>query len=478
MRESPGRDRAEKKPQLTRRQAEILELMGKGLTNREICSVLAISPNTVKSHVASILRTLEATNRTEAAVLHEQARAETSDAPHVLERPAVAVLPFEVPGGDAGQGYFVDGLVDELITRLAVWRLVPVIARSSTFAFRGRGLDVRAIGAALGARYVVEGSMRRSGSRIRALAQLSEAESARVIWAEDYDLELAEVFAAQDDLARRIVASLQREIRQHEQHRASIYHAHKLDVWDRTWRGMWHARRRSSADSLHALACFSDSLGCDRDFVPALAAKARLHYVRICEQWSDDYDADLEQMRASAEHALLVDSGDASSQLAVGISRMQEGASDDALEHLSTAAKLNPSEPDALALLGQVRAMRGDPETGVAHLRDAMRLSPFDPQMWSYTAAMALCYFACDDLGSAIEWARRSLRMRPDFGLARAALTASLALSGSLDSARASLADLRRVQPMFSRAHLDLVTRSTDKRYVQRLFDGLQRAGA
>jgi TolB-like protein/cytochrome c-type biogenesis protein CcmH/NrfG len=463
---------------LTPRQLETLDLIAQGLTNAEICSELRISPNTVKAHVAAILKSLDVTNRTEAALVHQQNRsgAHLGLAP---KPPAIAVLPFQNLSSAPDQEYFVDGLVEDLITRLSAWRLLPVISRNSTFAFRSRGLEDRSIAAELGARYLVHGSVRRAGERIRTTARLVDAQCGHQLWAECYDSNLQDVFKAQDELASKIVTSLECEILESEKQRVAVEILGEPGAWERTARGLWHAHRRTPQDLERALACFAEALSGDPAFCPAWIGLARAHYVRVFERCSPDTEADLRHVEQAAEQALRLDPRNALSHFAAGLARMMQGRPADAIAHLQTAVELNPSSTEALGFLGQLRAGAGEIEVGMAHLHEAIRLNPRDPYCWSHTWSLALCHLALDESEAAVEWARRSVRLNPDRAYGHAALAWSLALSGATEEAAESWAKFHQIWPEgFVREHFDRLTTSWDPdttaRFLARLFEGMR----
>lgn len=391
-------------------------------------------------------------------------------------RRAVAVLAFENLSGDPDQEYFVDGLVEDLITRLASWRVVPVIARNSSFAFRGRSADVREVGRVLGARYVVEGSVRRSGKRVRATAQLIDAESGSHVWAERYDRELCDVFEAHDDIACKIVASLESEIARFEQLRVASSDTPDLNAWEQTSRAVWHAYRRTFQDSALALEHFDRALRHNPCFVPALAGAARVHFARVLRQWTGDVQEDLNKMRAFALEALRVDPNSALSHHAAGLARMVAGDRKEAISHLETSVILDPSAADALGLLGQLHAMGGDVDLGIFHLNSALELNPRDVNAGTHLAALSLCHCFKGQFDEAAQMARRSLQLNPDRVLAHAALAASLALSGRQEEAHYAWIELHRLDPGFGPPRLMSIGRSMKPEFLDLILEGLRMA--
>jgi len=213
--------------------------------------------------------------------------------PHALpvpEKPSIAVLPFNM-SGDPEQDYFADGMVEDLITSLSRLRWLFVIARNSTFTYKGRAADVRQIGTELGVRYVLEGSLRRAGSQIRVTAQLIEAESGRHVWAERYDRTLADIFAVQDEITDTIAATLEPEISAIERERARRKPPGHLGAWELYQRGMWHLLRRNREDLTTAGSLFREATELDPTFATAHAAFAVSAFWQITHGFTENAEA-------------------------------------------------------------------------------------------------------------------------------------------------------------------------------------------
>ena len=226
---------------LTPRQLEVLELVSKGLTNREIADVLGIAPGTAKNHVAAVLEALDVTNRTEAIGLVREldaaapgagpASEATSGVPGFGNRPALVILPFDDLGA-AEDAHVADGLVEDLTTAMAAWRWFPVISRNSAFSYKGSGVDVREISRELGARYVLEGSVRRSGQRLRVQVQLIDGGSGHHLFARKYERTFDDLFAVQDEIVASIVSTLEPALSQVERLRAMRQPRESLTAWE------------------------------------------------------------------------------------------------------------------------------------------------------------------------------------------------------------------------------------------------------
>jgi len=468
---------------LTPRQREVLELVAKGLTNPEICGVLGISRGTVKIHLAAIYRALEVTNRTEAAVAlthlesADEARASTLPAPDPRGRRAIAVLPFDDLRGDTEPDYFADGLVEELIKSLSRFRWFPVIARQSSFQYRGPAKDIARVGRELGAAYVVEGSVRRTPERVRVTTQLVDTATNAHVWAESLDFPTADVFDVQEEIARGIAAALHPELILAEAARARALPRPDLDAWLITMRGLSHLESREQARHAKAVDCLERALARDPHSLVAAFSLAIAHYQALFLQWSVDSVASLAGLREAAARCVRIAPTDAYALLARGIVQMVTGDGERAVRMMRAAVVQNPSSARALSFLGQLVGMRGDPDQGITLLQEAVRLSPRDPMLFSMFASIGICHFAADRLEDARYWLQRSIDLRDSEPLSWAMLAACAALLGWEEEARLAVDELTRVAPSFRLAAFRRVSNSVRSDYLDRFEAGLRHAG-
>ena len=295
-----------------------------------------------------------------------------------LEQPtrlSIAVLPFNNLSGDPEQEYFSDGITEDIITALSRIRRFFVIARHSTFAYKGTSPDVRQVAKELGVRYLLEGSVRKAARRVRISAQLIEGTTGNHVWAERYDRDLEDVFAVQDEITQTVVSAIEPELVKSELHRARIKPPENLHAQDCYYRGMWHLYRRTKEDYTEARRLFERSTELDPNFGPA--------FVGIVETYRQQSIAgytqrDSESAFRAARKAVELDDADSSAHLALGDVYVTEGDAVAAIAEYETAIQLNPSFAWAYHNLGAVLTHSGRAEEGIAYLHTALRLSPKD----------------------------------------------------------------------------------------------------
>jgi adenylate cyclase len=392
-------------------------------------------------------------------------------------RPAIAVLPFDNLSGDPDQEYFADGIAEDLITRLSAWRDFPVIARNSSFTYKGKPVDVKQVSRELGARYVVEGSVRRSEDRVRIAAQLIDATTGAHVWAETYDRELREIFTLQDEITDAIVASMHPQLEHYESERAVRQEPQDLGAWELAQRGWWYLNRLTKEDNRKALSFIERAIELDPNFLWAYYALAMTHYTEIFYSWTDDAAQSIDEIIQAAGKAVSLDDKDPFAQFALGMGYSLTGQRDKTIAAGELAVQLGPSSSIAHHLLGVMLAMTGRPEQGIASIEKAMRLSPRDPWMWDFLAAVAIAHFAAGRYEEAVEWARRSLQRKPDYIWSLDTLAASLAHLGRVDEARSAVEQSLQTTPDHSIATLRLVYGTADADLLERLIDALRKAG-
>jgi TolB-like protein/DNA-binding winged helix-turn-helix (wHTH) protein/cytochrome c-type biogenesis protein CcmH/NrfG len=394
-------------------------------------------------------------------------------------RPSVAVLPFISMSGAAEQDYFADGMVEDIITGLARFRSFFVIARNSTFAYKGRNVDIRQIGRELGVRYVVEGSIRTASNRIRVTAQLIEAESGTHIWADRYDRALGEIFAVQDEITRRIVGAIEPSIRLVEIERVKAKPTDSLDAYDLYLRALPEIFALTEESLLRAEALLRRALTLDPQYSDALAALADCRG----RQWHtggvpfETIPALQREAVDLARRAIAADPNNGPA-LAVGayVLAVSGGQFEEAQELGARAVRVQPNSDYVLALCGQVLVHSGDSEAAIGFFEQARRLNPFDPRGYITLNGIAMAHFHAERMEQAEHWSRRALAERPTWHVARRYHAAALAYLGRVEEARAEIAALLVMQPNSS------LTRSRTARFrfstMSELYlDGLKKAG-
>ncbi|MEE4360484.1 MAG: tetratricopeptide repeat protein [Pseudomonadales bacterium] len=469
---------------LTPRQYEILALISKGLSNREVCELLAISSNTVKVHVASILRALGVANRTEAASAYQRlltreddvgARLRTADR---VGRPMIAVLPFTNLANAADDDHLAGGLVDDLITRLSGWRWFPVIASVSSSRYDGRELDLARLREELQAGYFITGSVRRSGDQVRVNAHLTEARQGENVWSGAFDARTDNVLETQDEIARRIVACLSPELMEVEGRAQDAAPAPEFEAWRLTMQGMWHLSRRTREDIESAIALMTQAVERSPDFALGWYGLSWAHHHGLIEQWTGDPMASLAALNRGAQECRRCDPNGAPTQALLGLVEIIAGNTSRAISHLERATALNPSSTQALSLLGQCYGLDGRPDECIATLEEALKLNPYGPTVWVYHGVIAMAHFAASRLDEAVSWSRRALDGRPEAITAQLTLCAAQVEQGDLDAGRRVIEQLKALRPDYALADfVALIARAARPEYVERLTRALEKAG-
>ena len=363
------------------------------------------------------------------------------------DKPSIAVLPFTNMSGDPEQDYFADGMTEDIITGLSRARWLFVIARNSSFAYKGRSTDVKQVAQELGVRYVLEGSVRKVGERVRISAQLAEGTSGRQLWAKRYDRELSDIFAMQDEITETIIGAVEPELGKVERRRSAGKRPDNLDAWDLYQRGMSHLYEYTKDDLQRARQYFAQAIARDPQLGPAHSGLAETYYYEGVYGFADSISDNREKALAPALRAVVLDAEDAGAHCTLGRAYYMRRAYDAAFRELKTALELNPSLALAHYGLGATLVFSGRAEEGIPHLTAAIRLSPHDPNMGSFLVRLADAAYFLERYEEAAEWARRALQ-QPNFQWSRyTVLIAALAQLGRLDEAKNCIQELRIKRP-------------------------------
>jgi len=368
---------------------------------------------------------------------------------------AVAVLPFDNLSKDPAEDYFVEGLTEDIITALAYWRWFPVVARNSTFVYKGKPKNVTEIGRELGAAYLVEGSARRSGEQVRITVQLIEGATGHHLFAERYDRKIADVFIVQEEIAERIVASIEPEIHRAEARRASRKHPSDLSAWDHALKALSLQERMTPAGHAEARNHLKLALEIDPSSARAWSLLSLCRYHEGILGWVNRADA-LKSSLEAAEQAVLCDDREWLAQGLWGMGRLwTERDFQSALDGVEQAVALNPSAPLARHFLACILEFTGHPGEALPHLEAILRLDPHYRFRSLAIADQSLCHLLLDNLGEAISTAEKAIRIQPGNVRARQRLVAALSLRGLSDTARAAAVELSRLQPTLDVAYID-----------------------
>ena len=391
-------------------------------------------------------------------------------------RPAIAVLPFVNMSGEPKQEYFSDGISEDIITALSRLRRFFVIARNSSFSYKGKSAHMREIAEELGVGYLVEGSVRKSGDRVRITVQLNDAATGSQLWAERYDRSLADVFAVQDEITGAIIGAIEPQVYAAENFRAQRKPPENLDTWDLVMRALSHHSRVTREDNIAAQALLEKAIAIDPNSAPALAVLAVSHTFGSKMGWEDRATAVSAAERAALA-ALRADSGDPWTHLAVGGAYVYQQRFDDALAELEQALRLNPNFSLAQGYYGLTLSYAGRWREGADAARRAQRLSPHDPFSPIYSTVAGYAEFVGRNYHEAMRLSREAIRQRCDFAGAHRVLTAAAAMAGEIDLAKAALQELRRVQPNISLAWIASQVPLAQEAEREHYLEAIRRAG-
>ncbi len=390
----------------------------------------------------------------------------------------IAILPFDNMSGDANQEYFADGITEDIITALSKNRWLSVIARNSTFAFKGHAKDVRRIAQELGADYVVEGSVRKVENRVRITVQLIDAASGNHVWAEHYDRNLEDIFAVQDEVTGSIAARIEPELGAVERQRSERKSTQNLNAWDCYHLGMSHMYKFDGDGNVEAQRLFRRAI----DFDPKFAeAYARLAYCIVLSMVYFDAAPTVELLDDAlliAKKAALLDDKDAFAHLAIARVHLARGEYDQAMAECEISVDLNPTFAQGYCAMGDALAYAGRLEESISQFEKATHLSPQDPWRWAFFSYRSLAYIFLGQHDKAAEWARNALRVPNCQYWANAHLVAALGHLNKTDEARIAVAELLRRKPEFSCSyaaeHLFYV-KNHDQ--AEHYLEGLRKAG-
>ena len=393
------------------------------------------------------------------------------------DKPSIAVLPFQNMSQDPEQEFFGDGMAEDIITALSRYRSLFVIARNSTFAYKGQSPDLRDVARDLGVKFVLEGSIRKGGSKIRVTAQLIEGNSGNHIWAERYDRELDDIFALQDEITETIVAAIGPEIDQFERERAQRLPPDNLDAWESYQRALWHVYRFSKDDNVEAQHLFKQATTHSPNFAPAHAGLAHALYYSYMHGYADDRPATLVHAFEAARAAVAIDDRDADAHFALGrilyLKRMHEAS----LFEFEAAVTVNPSLAHAHLGYGSALGYSGQWERAIESLDRALRLSPHDPVIWVFSTARALWLIGSGRIEDAAESAAHAARQPTAEVTAHIVLTAALALLDREEEGRRAFADALGLKPDIDAAYVAQIFPFEDPENLEFILAGLRRAG-
>jgi TolB-like protein len=391
------------------------------------------------------------------------------------DRPSIAVLPFTNLSGDPDQEYFADGISEDLITGLARIRWLFVIARNSTFVYKHQAVDVKRVSRELGVRYVLEGSVRRAGNRLRINAQLVDATTGGHHWAERYDRKLGDVFSIQDEITRSVAGAIEPRLLAAEGVRALSRSAEDLGAWELVARAQTYVWRMTAQDYETAIGILQRAVTTFPDYAPAQSLLAFCLAFSTHMGWATRCHGSLP--REHAVRAIALDDHEPWAHIALGYWALMERRTEEALAAFRRAVDLNANSAAANAHLGHGLAFAGQDRKAIAHAENAMRLSPLDPMLALSLGTIAVAHYTAGRFAQAAEFTMQAARLRPGFQGAQRLRCASLAQMGRLEEARVLLRTVQEQQPQLSIEWIKANVPYQTPELMQRFLKGMRKAG-
>jgi len=393
------------------------------------------------------------------------------------DRRAIAVLPFVNFSDDAEQEFFADGITEDIISMLAGWRAFPVIARNSTFTYKGKTVDINKVGEELGVRYVLEGGVRKSGRRVRVTAQLIQVDTGHHIRSERYDRDLMDLFDLQDEVTHAIAGAIEPELLKSERDRIAERPPRSEDAYELYQRAMFHHYRQNKADNIEAQAYFRRALAIDAQYPQATAGLSIALSASAQTGWADDANACFEEAYDVAQQALALDPRYPNAHFALGLACMWTRRSERGIAAFEEAIRLNPSFAAAHVLLGQMYLYAGRPKETIEQAEKGIRLSPSDPRLFIWLPALAGAHYQMQHYEQAVEIGRRSWTLNRNWHAGLRYAIAGLGELGRIEEAQAPLAELKRLTANLTFIEGNYRRLFNDPAAVDHIIDGLRKAG-
>jgi adenylate cyclase len=393
------------------------------------------------------------------------------------DRRAIAVLPFTNFSGDPEQEYFADGITEDIIAMLAGWRAFPVISRNSTFTYKGKTIDIKKVGEELGVRYVLEGSVRKSGNRVRVTAQLIRSDTGHHIIAEKYDRNLTDLFALQDEVTNAIAAAIEPELFKFERNRIATRPQRSEDAYEFYQRAMWHLYRYTKEDSIEAQTYFRRALAIDPYYPQATAFYAIILCNAAYLGWVADVERNYAEAYDLAQRAVTLDPRYPAARFALGLVCMWTRRSDQAIAAFHEAIRLNPSYAPAYVLLGQMYLYRGVPEQAIALAERGIRLSPADPRLFIWLPALAGAHYQLGHYKEAVEIGRQAWALNRNWPAGLRYVVAGLGQLGLIEEAQGALAEMRALDTNLAFVEGILTRLYSNRAGIDHFLEGLRKTG-
>jgi TolB-like protein/class 3 adenylate cyclase/tetratricopeptide (TPR) repeat protein len=364
------------------------------------------------------------------------------------DKPSIAVLPFTNMSGDSEQEYFADGMVEDIITALSRMTWLFVIARNSSFTYKGKAVDIKQVGRELGVRYVLEGSVRKAGNKVRITGQLIDTATGAHLWADRFDGGLEDIFDLQDEVTRSVIGAISPKLEQAEIERSKRKPTEKLAAYDYFLRGMANIYQGTRQANLEALQNFQQAISIDENFATAYGMCAYCYVWRKANGWVADRVQETAETERLARTAARLGTNDAVALCQAGFAlAFVVGDLDDGTALIDRSLVLNSNLATAWRFSGYVRVFLGEPDLAIDHLERAVRLSPLDPLIFIVQNGIVLAHFFAGRYEEALSWAQKTLRHNPNYVAAIIMAAVSGAMAGRNDETRKAVGRLREIDP-------------------------------
>ena len=406
----------------------------------------------------------------------DASEAATSSEPK-SEKPSIAVLAFDNMSGDPEQEYFSDGIAEDIITELSHFREFFVIARNSSFTYKGKPIRVDEVCRELGVRYLLEGSVRKAGNRVRVTAQLINGETGSHIWAEKYDRDLDDIFAVQDEITGAIVAAVAPNTIGAEVRRSHSKHPESLSAWEKVLRARWHIGKLTEEDNKSARRWLEQAIATDPGLPEAYSTLAFCELYGMLHLWRSDTQKAIADAGEASRKAIALDENDANAHAMLGMSECFARDFDNAARHLERAIRLNPNHANAYGILAAIHGVAGDYDAAKASADRAIQLSPQDPLKSFWLGGVGIGAFVSERYQDCVDISRQVLAEFPGYASSMRQETASLAMMGRDQEAKQACERLLQRMPGLT---VSQVRHMVPVRYPddhERWLEGLRRAG-
>ncbi len=392
-------------------------------------------------------------------------------------KPSIAVLPFDNMSGDPKQEYFSDGITEDLITALSHVRGFNTIARNSSFTYKGQSISVRDIGKQLGIRYLIEGSVRRSGNRVRISVQLIDAETDQHLWAESYDRDLDDVFLVQDEIVLNVVGAIEPELAEAESARARSKPPDSLDAWECYNRALWHLFKITKEDFATGMGLLQKAIEIDPEFARAYGTIASALHALVLLGHVEDPENIIAKAVAAGRHGVALDNKDTSTHFGLGRAYTLSGDLEGAILHFEAALEINPSSAQAHHGIVTPLTLLGRHEEAIQHADQALRFSPRDPMIWTFLQVKAHALYHLRRYEYAIEVAKKSTH-QPGAGFwCWTCLAAAQAQQERVEPAKTAMASAMKRNPQLSVTFISKALPWQVTEDLEHYLEGLRKAG-